>query len=486
MLPHPMIPDPILVTGATGYVGGRLVRVLAERGYAVRAMARRPEVLAGRFDPAVTAVAGDVQDPDSLRAALAGVHTAFYLIHAIGADALVERETEQARNFAAAAEAACVRRIVYLGGLTDPTGRLSPHMESRLAVGRVFRESAVETVEFRASIIIGSGSLSFEMIRALVSRLPVMITPRWVYMEAQPIFIGDVIAYLAAALEQPAGPSRIYEIGGADRLSYANLIKTYARIRGLRRLVIPVPVLTPWLSSLWLHLVTPLFAPVGRHLIESITEPSVVSDNGALAAFPIKPLGVEDAIRAALRREDQEFAETHWADALSSTGPVRSWGGIAFGNRLVDARELFVPVSPDVAFRPIQRIGGRTGWYFGTALWRIRGLLDRAVGGVGMGRGRRDRENLRTGDVIDCWRVEAFEPPCRLVLHAEMKLPGRAWLQWEVVPEGDGVRIWQTATFDPVGLLGMAYWYALYPAHELIFAGMLRNIARAALQSEAS
>lgn len=346
-------------------------------------------------------------------------------------------------------------------------------------MGEVLRFSGIETIEFRASVIIGSGSLSSELIRALVQRLPVMVTPRWVLVKAQPIAIQDIIAYLAAALDLEPGPHRIYEIGGAEQMSYVDLMRECAGIMGLRRLFIPVPVLTPRLSSLWLGLVTPVFASIGRKLVESITTPSVVHRMDALRDFHIRPMGVHDAIVLALRNEDRQFAETRWTDALS-TVQKRNWGGIRFGNRLVDFRRILVKAPPDVAFATIQRIGGQTGWYYGDWLWQLRGLVDWAVGGVGMSRGRRDPEQLRVGDVIDCWRVEAFDPPRRLTLAAEMRIPGRAWLQFEVEPHDEGSLICQTALFDPIGLLGTMYWYALYPVHQVVFAGMLKGIARKA------
>jgi hypothetical protein len=340
----------------------------------------------------------------------------------------------------------------------------------------------VEVVEFRASVVLGSGSLSFEMIRALVERLPVMIAPRWVAVKTQPIAIDDLLAYLVAALDLPAGENRVYEIGSADQVSFGDLMRAYARQRGLRRLIIPVPVLTPRLSSLWLALVTPLYARVGRRLIDSMTVPTVVTDSAAQETFPIRPRRVEAAIAQAIANEDQEFAQTRWSDAVSSSGAAQEWGGVRFKARLVDSRTIDVAVSPEAAFAPIARIGGRTGWYWATWLWNVRGLVDLLVGGIGMRRGRRDPVELRVGDTVDWWRVEAIEPGRRLRLRSEMKSSGRAWLEFEVelVPDGTGSIIRQTAIFDPVGLFGLAYWYGVYPVHALVFARMLRGIARAA------
>ena len=307
----------------------------------------------------------------------------------------------------------------------------------------------------------------------LVQRLPVMVTPRWVTVQAQPIAIGDVLAYLVAALDLPPAGARVFEIGGGAVTTYRGLMQEYARQRGTRRLFLPVPLLTPHLSSLWLGLVTPLFARVGRKLIESITLPSVVRDPAAAQAFAIRPCDYRTAIRRALAEEDARSA---------LAGVPRRWGGVRFGTRLVDSRTVTAAAAPATAFAPVQGIGGGAGWYSGNALWRLRGVLDRLLGGPGMKRGRRDARELRPGDVVDCWRVLACEPRHRLTLEAEMRLPGRAWLQFEVTPCERGVHIRQTALFDPVGLTGLAYWYLLYPAHALIFRGMLRGVAARALR----
>jgi uncharacterized protein YbjT (DUF2867 family) len=471
----------ILLTGATGYIGGRLLKELEGLGRRVRCVARQPEFLRPRVAPSTETVQGDVLEPASLKRSMEGVHTAYYLVHSMhGGSGFQEKDREAARNFGHAAAATGVRRIIYLGGLGDETRPLSAHLHSRQEVGEVLRASGVPTIEFRASIIIGSGSLSFELIRALVERLPAMITPRWVQVVAQPIAITDVLNYLIAALDLPEGGHRTFEIGGGDRVSYRGIMREYARQRGLRRWMISVPMLTPKLSSLWLGLVTPLYANIGRILVDSIRHETVVRDGSAFKAFVIRPMGIREAIATALRNEDRDFAQTRWSDALSAGRVRREWGGIRFGNRLVDTRTLTVVATPEAAFRPIHRIGGHTGWYFGDGLWALRGWLDLLAGGVGMRRGRRDPERLYPGDVVDCWRVESIEPPRRLRLVAEMKLPGRAWLEFEVQPAGAGVMIRQTATFDPVGLWGLAYWYMLYPLHELVFRGMVRNQGRLA------
>ncbi len=471
----------MLLTGASGYVGGRLLKALESARVHLRCLARRPDYLRSRAGADTELVAGDVLDRASLDAALHNVTTAYYLVHSMGsAGSFEEKDREGARNFAAAARAAGVRRIVYLGGLGDSGAELSTHLRSRHEVGEILRQSGVQAIEFRASIIIGSGSLSFEMVRALAERLPVMVTPKWVAVKAQPIAISDMIDYLVAALSLEVEGSPIYEIGGADVVSYGDILREYSRQRGLRRLMIPVPVLTPRLSSLWLGLVTPLYARVGRKLIDSMIHPTVVRDDTALKVFSIRPRGMREAIALALRNEDTDYRGTRWSDALSAAGEPRDWGGVRFGNRLVDSRVMHVDVPPERAFAPIRRIGGATGWYYGEWLWQLRGFLDLLAGGVGMRRGRRHADSLEVGEALDCWRVETFDPPRQLRLAAEMRLPGRAWLDFEVAANGTGATIRQTAIFDPVGLPGIAYWYGIYPLHQLVFGGMLRGIARAA------
>jgi len=405
----------------------------------------------------------------------------------MGSPGQFEKEDRQAaRNFADAACDQGVQRIIYLGGLGNQDQALSAHLRSRHEVADILRSSGVPTIEFRASIVIGSASLSFEMIRALVQRLPVMICPRWVEVKAQPIAVEDVIAYLTEALELPVEQSAVFEIGGPDQVSYGEIMQEYARQCGLRRWMIPVPFLTPRLSSLWLGLVTPIYARIGRKLIDSMKNPTLVCDPSALTTFGIKPKGLREAIERAFHNENQEFAQTFWSDALSSGGKTISWGGVRFGTRLVDSRTINVLVPPALAFAPIQRIGGSNGWYFANFLWWFRGFLDLLVGGVGLRRGRRDPHTLAAGDALDFWRVESFEPNRRLSLVAEMKVPGRAWLQFEVESNSLGSVIRQTAIFDPAGLAGLLYWYTLYPVHCYIFKGMLRKIAEIAERKSSS
>jgi uncharacterized protein YbjT (DUF2867 family) len=472
----------VLLTGATGYVGGRLLRELEESGRPVRCMVRRPEALSGRAREQTEIVYGNVLDPASLQQAFADVTAAYYLVHSMAAsDPFAGADRRGAENFAAAARKSGVSRIVYLGGLGAEKD-LSTHLESRHEVGRILRGSGVPTIEFRASVVIGSGSVSFEIVRALVDRSPILLIPRWVTSRTQPIAVEDVLAYLLAALDDELVESRLFEIGGPDRVAYADLLREYARQVGLRRVVIRVPFATPRISGLWLSVVTPVYASIGRELIESLRNDTLVGDGAARGAFPIRPRGFREAIERALANEDREFAETRWSDALSAY-QGRNWGGITLGQRAVASRRIRVAASPEQTFAPIQRIGGETGWYYGNGFWRLRGLLDQVVGGVGLRRGRRDPVRLAVGDTLDFWRVEAFEQDRLLRLSAEMKTPGRIWLQFEVDGDQAGASLRQTAIFDPHGLAGRAYWYALYPVHYLIFEGMLRRIGQAAIGS---
>jgi len=442
----------VLIAGATGYVGGELLKRLLDAGYAVRCLARRPEALRAKALPGLEVVEGDVLNSASVRAAMTGVGSAYYLVHSMGStQSFEEQDRTGAQNFANAAREAGVRRIIYLGGLGHSTDQLSAHLRSRQEVGEILRSAGVPVIEFRASVVIGSGSLSFEMIRSLVERLPVMIAPRWVSVAAQPIAIADLLAYLMAALDHPIAGSEIFEIGGSDRVSYGGLMREYAQQRGLKRLVISVPFLTPRLSSLWLGLVTPLYVRVGRKLIDSIRHSTVVEDPRALSEFDIRPCGFRDAVAAAIHAENKQLK--------------------------VDLRTSHVNSSPKEAFVPIRRIGGVSGWYYANWLWQLRGWMDRWVGGVGMTRGRLDPDALCVGDVVDCWRVEAIEPDHLLRLVAEMKLPGRAILEFEVTGDAAGTVIRQMASFDPLGLLGRAYWYSVLPFHHFVFSGMLQGIA---------
>jgi uncharacterized protein YbjT (DUF2867 family) len=409
------------------------------------------------------------------------VDTAFYLVHSMNSGTEFEAEEHRAAaNFAQAASAAGVRRIIYLGGLAHG-GDLSPHMRSRAETGNILRSSGIPVIEFQASIVIGSGSASFEMIRALVERLPVMITPRWVNSATQPIAIEDVIEYLAGAIRLPAQENLIVEIGGSDVTSYAGIMREFARQRHLRRWIVRVPFLSLTLSSRWLTLITPVYASIGRCLIESVRNPSVVEHFSAKELFAVRPMGISQAIARALANEDRPAAETRWSDAahagLKSATPEPGH------DLLSNEQTVRIPLGPVDAFAPIRRIGGQTGWYFGNVLWKIRGLIDLMLGGVGMRRGRPDPETPLLGSTLDFWRVQIYEPGRRLRLFAEMKAPGRAWLDFRAEPDGASTVIRQIAQFEPRGLKGLLYWYLLWPIHEVMFQGMLKRIASAALLS---
>jgi uncharacterized protein YbjT (DUF2867 family) len=475
----PPDPDrPIMLTGASGYVGGRLLRRLEGSGRPLRCLTRRPALLRDRVSAHTDIVEGDVLDRASLDIALEGVHTACYLVHSMGGTGdFEELDRRAALNFAEAARAAGVAQIVYLGGLGRDED-LSPHLASRQEVGRLLRDGGVPTVELRASIVIGSGSASFETVRALVENLPVIVVPRWVETVAQPIAIEDVIDYLLAAIELERPVDAVYEIGGADQVTYADVMREYARQRGLRRRVVRTRLITPRASRLLLGLLTPVYGRVAAAMVDSLRNETIVTSTAADAAFTMGRHGLSTAIERALVNEDREFAETHWSDALPAQRPLR-WGGLPFGRRLVASRVVRVERKPEEAFTPIQQIGGSTGWYAANWFWRLRGLLDTLRGGVGLRRGRRHPYELRVGDTIDFWRVERLESGRVLRLAAEMKIPGRLWLQFEVEPTGHCSVVRQTTVFDPAGYVGLAYWYLLYPIHHRVFNRMLRGIQRA-------
>lgn len=470
----------ILVVGASGYIGGRLVPLLEARGHELVLASREARLLAARF-PAATVVAADLLDASTLPPALEGIDVAYYLAHSMraGERGFAERDRQAARNFATAAHRAGVSRIVYLGGLGDDSADLSHHLASRHETGAELAAHSVPVTEFRAAVIIGSGSASFEILRHLTERLPVMITPRWVGTRCQPIGISDVLDYLVAALDHPE-VTGIVEIGGPDVLSYGEMMRSYARLRGLRRLMIPVPVLTPRLSSYWVNLVTPVPAGIARPLIEGLRNEVVVRHPGPASAFGIRPLPYIEALRRAIDRTDRHDVESTWFDAIAARDRAGLSSLTSYEGMMVERRAELVSAAPEEVFAEVERVGGRAGWPYANALWRIRGLLDRLVGGVGMRLGRRDADRLRIGDALDFWRVEEVRRPTLLRLRAEMKVPGRAWLQYEVTPSDAGSRLVQTAFFEPKGLPGLAYWYLLYPVHALIFRGTVRALARRA------
>jgi uncharacterized protein YbjT (DUF2867 family) len=395
-----------------------------------------------------------------------------------------QRDRDAAARFGAAAREGGIRRIVYLGGLGADDAALSHHLASRHEVGAVLRKSGVEIVEFRAAVIIGAGSLSFEMMRYLTERLPVMIAPRWVTTRSQPISIEDVLRYLLAALDLPQGASRIYEIGGADVVTYRDMMLQYARLRNLKRRIVMVPFFTPRLSSYWVHLVTPVPARLAQPLILGLHNEVIVRDNAARRDFPqIEPIDFATAVAEALDRYRTSGPETTWFDAFDIRRLPATFTGAREG-MLIDRRERTANATPKQVASVFTQLGGKRGWLYGNALWELRGFLDRAIGGIGLRRGRRSPTDLRVGDAVDFWRVEALEPDRVLRLRAEMKLPGKAWLEFDADRLGDGrTRLTQTAFFEPRGLLGFLYWYLVSPLHGLIFGGMASRIAVLAEQS---
>jgi uncharacterized protein YbjT (DUF2867 family) len=475
---HPVIDerDRILLTGATGYVGGRLLRRLEREHRSVRCLTRRPSALAQRVARTTEIVAADLLAPESLSSAMREVRTAYYLVHSMDApEGFEELDRRAATNFAEAAREAGVHQIVYLSGL-GAGGNLSAHLASRHEVGEILQMSGVPTIELRASIVIGAGSASFETVRAVVEGLPAIPAPKGVETVAQPIAIEDLIEYLLAALTLPPD-SAVFEIGGDDQVSYAEVMREYARQRKLHRRVVPLPRQTLRASPLLLGMLTPVYGRVAGAMIDSLRNETVVHDAAAREAFAVSPRGLPDAIRRALMSEDDEFAETSWSDVLAATESSR-WGGTAMSRRLVSSRVERVYASPPEVFAPIQMIGGTRGWYGTDWFWTLRGALDKLRGGDGMRRGRRDPHELRVGDAIDFWRVVRVQRDRRLLLVAEMKMPGRLWLDYEVTSTDGHTAIRQTTVFDPAGYAGLAYWYLLYPVHRAIFTAMLSGLGR--------
>ncbi|MFD9566439.1 SDR family oxidoreductase [Streptomyces sp. NPDC059994] len=490
-------PELVLVTGATGYIGGRLVPELLDAGYRVRCLARTPRKLrdhpwAGR----VETVRGDVTDAESVGAALRGVDVAYYLVHSLGTGPGFEKtDRSAARIFAEQAAAAGVRRIVYLGGLTPvgvPEEDLSPHLRSRAEVGRILLDSPVPTTVLRAAVIIGSGSASFEILRHLTERLPVMITPSWLGNRTQPIAVRDVLRYLVGSARMPADVNRTFDIGGPDAFTYEQMMHRYAGVAGLsHRLILKVPMLPPRLSSQWIGLVTPVPSALARPLAESLRH-EVVCHEHDIARYvpdpPGTPIGFDEAIELALRRIKEANVATRWSSAALPGAPSDplptdpDWAG---GSLYTDRRERVVDASPEALWQVIEGIGGENGWYSFPLAWAVRGWLDRLTGGVGLRRGRRDAARLRVGDSLDFWRVEEITRPHLLRLRAEMRLPGLAWLEMYAEREPDGrTRYRQRALFHPHGLLGHAYWWSVSPFHAVVFGGMARNITRAAARVE--
>jgi uncharacterized protein YbjT (DUF2867 family) len=482
-----------LVTGASGYIGGRLVPELLDAGHRVRCLVRTPAKLRDHpWAHRVEIVRGDVTDADSVARAMTGVDVAYYLVHSLGTGRDFERtDRDAARVFGEQARAAGVRRIVYLGGLTPaavPESRLSPHLRSRAEVGRILLDSGVPTAVLRAAVIIGSGSASFEMLRHLTERLPVMVTPRWVRTRTQPIAVRDVLRALVGCAGLPPDVNRTFDIGGPEVLTYLEMMRRYAAVAGLpRRFIVPVPVLTPGLSSHWVGLVTPVPASIARPLTESLRHEVVCRERDLERYVPglrDRLIGFDRAVALALQRVRDAQVATRWSSASAPGAPSDplptdpDWAG---GSLYTDVRELDADVPPDALWEVVEGIGGENGWYSFPLAWAVRGRLDRLVGGVGLRRGRRDARRLRVGDSLDFWRVEEIERGRLLRLRAEMRLPGPAWLEMRV-EGGDGgpVRYRQRAVFHPRGLLGHLYWWSVAPFHAVVFGGMARNIVRAA------
>ena len=478
----PTIPDPVrtvLVTGATGYIGGRLVPRLLEEGLRVRCLVRSARKVHGRpwgADPCVEVVEGDLSDADAVNRAMRGADAAYYLVHsmmAVGAD-YREEDRRLAETFRTAAEAQGVKRIVYLGGLGELGEDLSEHLTSRRETETVLADGPIPVTILRAAMIIGSGSASFEILRYLVERLPIMVTPRWVVTECQPIAVRNVLHYLVACLRAPETIGRTLDIGGPEVLDYRALMRHMADARGLgKRWIVPVPVLTPRLSSLWIHLITPISSRIARPLTEGLRNRVVCRDDDAARLMPPKLLTVREAIDAALARPE---VETSWSDAGTIPGDP-DWAG---GHTFVDRREIRIDAPPAEAYRAVCLVGGGHGWYAADWLWRVRGAMDRVVGGPGLRRGRRDPVAVGYGEALDFWRVTDIEADRRLELRAEMKLPGEATLTFEIEDRGDHCILAQTARFQPRGLLGLAYWYAVLPLHGFVFRGMLNGIRKEA------
>ena len=472
----------ILVTGATGYIGGRLVPRLLDAGYSVRCLVRDPARLQGRpWLARVDVAAGDALDPASLDKALKGCSVAYYLIHGQRGGRLnAERDLQAARNFTQSAERQGVERIIYLGELVDSTADLSPYLRSRHETGYILRQSHVPVTEFRAGMVIGAGSAMFEMIRYLAEREPLFVCPAWWFSEAQPIAIRDVLSYLLAALENPKSSDKLVEIGGPTRLTYAEMLLAYSKLRSLKRILIRTPFYVPRLSAYWVHMVTPIHWRAVLPLIEGLRAHLVVYEDVAEDLFPqVQPIGFEYAVRLALGRVLSDTVETSWSDALvNSAGDTKPYMFKVEEGIMLERRSLLLNLAPDSVFKSYTGIGGTRGWLYMDWAWALRGWMDKAIGGVGIRRGRRNPDEILSGESLDFWRVETVEKDRLMRLRAEMKVPGKAWLQFESLPQSDGkTLLTETAYFAPRGFWGFVYWYAMWPFHAFLFDGLIRRLA---------
>ncbi len=471
----------ILVTGATGYVGGRLVPKLIEAGYRVRCLVRDPSRLQGRtWLNRVEVVTGDAVLPNGLAEVMRGVSVAYYLMHGMqGGKLNAERDLQVARNFAHAAEEAGIENIIYFGELVDPAANLSPYLRARHETGYLLRYGKVPVTEFRAGMIVGSGSALFEMIRYLVEREPLLICPAWFYSQAQPIAIRDVLAYLVDALKTPGCTGRVIEIGGPTRLTYADMLLGYAKERDLKRWLIPTPFNAPRLSAYWVHMVPPIHWRVVAPLIEGLRARLIVRDDAAKKLFPhIKPIDFQTAVHLALGRIQRDNVETSWSDALViALGDFKPYQFTVEEGMFIERRQILLDLKPEAVFRAYMGIGGGRGWLYMNWAWALRGWMDKVIGGVGLRRGRRHPDDVHVGEALDFWRVETVEKNIRLRLLAEMKVPGKAWLEFESQKQDDQTLLTVTAYFAPHGLSGFLYWYAMWPFHKFIFDGLTRRLA---------
>ena len=472
--------ETVVLSGASGFVGGRLLQALVGAGVDVRCLSRDPEQRLKSLPHKAKGVQADLMDPESLVGVFQGARIAYYLVHSLGEDGELQKaEVEAANNFALAAAREGVDRIIYLGALAQaPEGENSPHIESRHAVGQALRMSGIAVTEFRASVVIGNGSMPFEVVRALVERLPVMITPRWVSMSLQPIGVKDVVSYLLAALALEGYENHIYEIGGRDIVTYDELMKSYEKVRKLRRFHFGVPVVTPRLSSHWLRLVTPAHFRTARRIVESAGHDSIVRNARALLDFAVEPLSVEEAIQEAVVEESDHLG---LIDQVAAPENARaSFEQSRCGNTYTERRRKWVNAKPEACFETISGVGGKQGWYWGDWLWRFRGVIDRMVGGPGLRRTLTSGDRPVPGAIVDFWTVERFVEGHRMTLRADMKLPGSAWLDFQVRQKGLGTEIEQTVVFACRGLFGQLYWKVVQPIHAMVFDGMLSRMAEAA------